>query len=146
VDYVTTMMHKAMDESAKRGKLATEDLVYLVRKARISERFQKTVLFSQAFSAKRGQLATEDLVCLVREARPLLLLWYLDISAADNRVDLGKKTATKERGTALQMRRKRFRHIANVRSCASATSSQVGAGAQQSLMLVQILRYGKFDL
>jgi Transcription initiation factor IID, 18kD subunit len=32
VDYVTTMMHKAMDESAKRGKLATEDLVYLVRK------------------------------------------------------------------------------------------------------------------
>lgn len=34
VDYVTTMMHKAMDESAKRGKLATEDLVYLVRKVR----------------------------------------------------------------------------------------------------------------
>lgn len=33
VDYVTTMMHKAMDESSKRGKLATEDLVYLVRKA-----------------------------------------------------------------------------------------------------------------
>ena len=32
VDYVTTMMHKAMDESAKRGKLTTEDLVYLVRK------------------------------------------------------------------------------------------------------------------
>ena len=32
VDYVTTMMHKAMDESTKRGKLATEDLVYLVRK------------------------------------------------------------------------------------------------------------------
>ena len=37
VDYVTTMMHKAMDESAKRGKLATEDLVYLVRK--VSTRF-----------------------------------------------------------------------------------------------------------
>lgn len=32
VDYVTTMMHKAMDESSKRGKLTTEDLVYLVRK------------------------------------------------------------------------------------------------------------------
>jgi Transcription initiation factor IID, 18kD subunit len=37
VDYVTTMMHKAMDESTKRGKLATEDLVYLVRK--VSTRF-----------------------------------------------------------------------------------------------------------
>lgn len=38
VDYVTTMMHKAMDESTKRGKLATEDLVYLVRKVSIKIR------------------------------------------------------------------------------------------------------------
>mmetsp|Transcript_998 Transcript_998/g.3052 ORF Transcript_998/g.3052 Transcript_998/m.3052 type:complete len:152 (-) Transcript_998:320-775(-) len=32
VDYVTVMMHKAMDASMKRGKLDTEDLVQLVRK------------------------------------------------------------------------------------------------------------------
>lgn len=34
MDYVTVMMHKAMDASAKRGKLDTEDLVQLVRKVR----------------------------------------------------------------------------------------------------------------
>jgi len=32
IDYVTTMMHNALDESSKHGKLATEDLIYLVRK------------------------------------------------------------------------------------------------------------------
>ena len=34
MDYVTVMMHKAMDASTKRGKLDTEDLVQLVRKVR----------------------------------------------------------------------------------------------------------------
>ena len=34
MDYVTTMMHNAMDESAKRGKLTMEDIIYLVRKVR----------------------------------------------------------------------------------------------------------------
>lgn len=28
------MMHNALEESSKRGKLATEDLIYLVRKVR----------------------------------------------------------------------------------------------------------------
>lgn len=143
---MTTMMHKAMDESAKRGKLATEDLVYLVRKARISERFQKTDYSAKPFppSAASWPPRTWSASCARRV--PCCCRGSLGISAADNRTDPGKMTATKERGTALQMRWKRFRHIANVRSCASATSSQVGAGAQQSLMLVQILRYGEFDL
>ena len=34
VDYVTAMMHKAMEEAGKHGKLTTEDLMFLVRKVR----------------------------------------------------------------------------------------------------------------
>ncbi len=34
IDYVVTMMRNAVEESSKRGKLAVEDLIYLVRKVR----------------------------------------------------------------------------------------------------------------
>ena len=34
IDYVVTMMRLAADESSKRGKLAVDDLIYLVRKVR----------------------------------------------------------------------------------------------------------------
>lgn len=47
VDYVTVMMHKAMDASAKRGKLDTEDLVQLVRKVR-SRSAQRPVVAGSA--------------------------------------------------------------------------------------------------
>ena len=34
VEYVTTMMHNAMDQAQARGKLSTEDVIFLVRKVR----------------------------------------------------------------------------------------------------------------
>eukprot|EP00898_Chlorokybus_atmophyticus_P000215 jgi/Chlat1/1194/Chrsp115S01670 len=32
VDYLTDMMHKALDVSSRRGRLQTEDIIFLIRK------------------------------------------------------------------------------------------------------------------
>ena len=34
IDFVVTMMRNAAEESSKRGKLAVDDLIYLVRRVR----------------------------------------------------------------------------------------------------------------
>eukprot|EP00250_Pteridium_aquilinum_P001462 c11652_g1_i2 orf=136-561(+) len=68
VDYVTDMVHKAQDIASRRGKLTTEDLVFLVRKdsrkfARVKELLamnEELKRARKAFEVDEEKLANED--------------------------------------------------------------------------------------
>lgn len=68
VDYVTEMVHKAQDVASRRGKLTTEDLMFLVRKdARKFARVKELLAMNEelkrarkAFEVDEEKLAIED--------------------------------------------------------------------------------------
>lgn len=68
IDYVTEMVHKAQDVASRRGKLTTEDLMFLVRKdARKFARVKELLAMNEelkrarkAFEVDEEKLAIED--------------------------------------------------------------------------------------
>ncbi|XP_058076234.1 transcription initiation factor TFIID subunit 13 isoform X2 [Magnolia sinica] len=44
VEYITDLVHKAQDIATKRGKLLTEDFLFLIRKDLVVERMEKKLL------------------------------------------------------------------------------------------------------
>lgn len=68
VDYVTDMVHKAQDIASRRGKLTTEDLMFLVRKdARKFARVKELLAMNEelkrarkAFEVDEDKIAVED--------------------------------------------------------------------------------------
>lgn len=68
VDYITDMMHKAQDVASRRGKLTTEDIMFLVRKdprkfARVKELLamnEELKRARKAFEVDEEKLANEE--------------------------------------------------------------------------------------
>ena len=70
IDYVVTMMRTAAEESSKRGKLAVDDLIYLVRKVTdLTSSHVRMLLFNPHASSPAARVALGHVQCKSRSER-----------------------------------------------------------------------------